>query len=312
MSQQELQRAPSPVPPGEAPAGPRRRSGGSPLRALLGRRGTAWLLVVPVAFLLGFFVVPLIAIFIKAFSEGDSTIGSVLTDPVFLAALRRTLVLAVVVTVVSWLLAVPYALSLMVAPNWLRLVLFSVLLISFWVSLVARTYGWVIILQPRGVLYDVLARVGLAHEPIDLLQTTPAMYPAMIQIMVPYMVLPIYAGIKMIDPYSLIAARAMGASPLRILRSVVMPQLRGSSAAGATIVFIMSLGFFVTPAFLGGPSELTLGTVIQRAFSDLYDFKAASIMGAGLMMAVTVIYLIADRYFDLTAQYGLDRQDREH
>lgn len=266
--------------------------------AAASRGGASWLLLVPVLFVACGVLVPLLTLATRAIQDkGVSGIGDTLTDPLFEQAVTRTLLLALTVAGICLLLGTLYALALVTAKGPVKALLWGALLISFWISLLVRTYGWVLLLQPNGVLDKTLRSLGVIHDSLNALQTTPAMYPGMVHIMLPYMVLPIYTSLAALDPSQLRAARSMGAPPLLTFRKVVLPQLRPGAIAGAILVFVLSLGFFVTPAFLGGPSKLTVGTIIEREFNSVYDFGAASVMSLALVFVVLAIYLVADRLF---------------
>jgi putative spermidine/putrescine transport system permease protein len=122
--------------------------------------------------------------------------------------------------------------------------------------------------------------------------------------MLPLMVLPIYSAVLRLDQRRIWAARSLGARPGLLLRKVVLPELRVASAAGAILVFISSLGFYVTPALLGGPSNLTVGTLIAQEFYELLDFGTASAMGVLLLVAVGVLYACADRLLGVSTRWG--------
>lgn len=270
--------------------------------------GTGWLLAPPMAFLAIFLVVPLVLIFATALTD-KGVAGSVaeVTQPLFVSALLRTFVLAAVVTVICWVVGLAYSLAMTVARGWVRGMLQAILFLTFWISLLVRTYGWIVLFQPRGVLYDLLTWAHLVDGPIEVLQTPWAMYPGMVHIMLPYMVLPIYAALLALDPRQIAAAESMGARPLLVLRQVVLPQIRAGATAGVVLVFILSLGFYVTPAFLGGPNQLTLGTIVQREFGETFDFGAASAMGGALLILVVALFLVANRLFGVTRHWGGSR-----
>jgi putative spermidine/putrescine transport system permease protein len=239
---------------------------------------------------------PLYYVFKTALEEGglDGSLQSI-RGHLFLEALWRTVLLASVVACLSALLGLVYSLALAMATGWFKGVLFAMMFVSFSISVLVRTYGWVLLYQPNGVMYDVLHSLGLVHGPLNILKTTPAMYPAMVHIMLPYMVLPLYASMAALDADQLKAALSLGARPRLLLTKVVFPQIRSGLAAGWLLVFILSLGFYVTPAILGGPSNLTLATVINQQFSQLFDFGSASAMGAAVLGLVLCIYFLADR-----------------
>jgi ABC-type spermidine/putrescine transport system permease subunit I len=270
-----------------------------------GGTGAGWLLALPGAFLAVGLVAPLVSVATTAVADkGWGVFGRVLASDLFLHAALRTLLLAAVVTACCWVLGLAYALGLAVTEGTLRALLLGALLAVFWTSLVVRSYGWILIYEPSGPLSRLLVGLGLRHSPLDLLQTATAMYPAMVHVMLPLMVLPLYGAVRSLDPARVRAARSLGASPTLLLRAVVIPELRAASAAGATLVFISSLGFYVTPALLGGPSNLTTGTLIAQEFSELLDFGTASAMGVLLLGAVAAIYIAGDRLIGVSERWG--------
>lgn len=274
----------------------RRRSLGA-----AGQDGAPWLLVMPMVFVVVCLLLPIVAIFITAISDKGLK-GSVetLTEPVFLAAARRTFVAAAVVTVLAWGLGLIYALGLVVARGPVRWLLWGSLLATFWVSLVIRMFGWILLYLPTGLVNRAASLVG---GTLVLFQTTLGVYPALVHVMLPLMVLPLYAGLTRLDASQVRAAQSLGARPHVVMRRVVLPQLLPGTIAGVTLVFLVSLGFYVTPAFLGSPSDLMLGTIIDRDISELYDFGSASVMAGGLLVVVLAVYLVVDRLFGVSAQW---------
>jgi ABC-type spermidine/putrescine transport system permease subunit I len=274
-------------------------------RRLASGSGAVWLLAVPVAFLAACLVAPLASVATTAVSErGWGVFGDVAGSHLFLDATRRTILLATVVTACCWVLGLAYGLGLAVTRGAVRAALLGALLAVFWTSLVVRTYGWVLVYQPSGPLSRLLVDLGLRDRPLDLLQTSTAMYPAMVHVMLPLMVLPIYSAVRRLDQRRIWAARSLGASPLLLLRRIVLPELRVAGAAGAILVFISSLGFYVTPALLGGPSNLTAGTLIAQEFYELFDFGTASAMGVLLLAAVAALYVASDRLLGVSTRWG--------
>jgi len=215
-----------------------------------------------------------------------------------------TLVLAVLTTAVALGVGGVYALAMAVARPGLARTLWAVLLLTFWISLLVRTYGWLLALQPNGGLDYVAAEAGLAGDGgLGLFQTMPGLVVPMVHILLPYMVLPIYAAVQSIDPNHLRAARSLGASSTLVLRSVVLPALRSGALAGTVIVFILSLGFYVTPAFLGAPGDRVLAIVIGEVFGRQRDLALASAMGVLMLLAVLVLYFVSDRLLRISEQW---------
>lgn len=272
-------------------------------RALSSTSGAGPLLLAPGALLGVCLLIPLVTVAVTAFGLGLHGVADAVTDSLFVSAVRRTLPMAAIVTLLAFLLGSAYALGLTFASKPVRVVLLLALFASFWVSLLVRTYGWVLLIQPNGLLEDVLAGLGLVRRPLQLFQTTPAMYPAMVHAMLPYMIMPIYASLRGLDLRIVRAAQSLGAGPLMVLRRIVLPQMRAGAAAGAVLVFVLSLGFYITPKFLGGPSDLTVATIIDQQFSQLFNFGVASAMGLVLLVTVLAIYVVADRVGGISRQW---------
>ena len=258
------------------------------------------LLLLPLIATLLFLVLPLAALVDRSVSDqGIGAAFDLLGDDLFVDALKRTLVLSLIVTFGCCVIGVPYTLAMVGARRSVGLVLLLILLSTFWISILVRTFGWVLLLQPAGALEQVLHKFGLVSGSLDLFQTTPAMYPAMVHVMLPFFILPVYASCLRLDTDLLRAGQSLGAKPLSVLRHVVLPHLRPAILAGASIVFMLSLGFFVTPLLLGGPDNLTVATLINRQFSELYDLGTAATMALFLLIVVLVLYLVIDRFVPL-------------
>jgi putative spermidine/putrescine transport system permease protein len=248
---------------------------------------------------------PLAAVLVAG--SGDHGPLGMLTRPfhseLFLRAVGRTLWMSALVTACTWFAGTLFALALGLAPKWLGRVLFTVLFLTFWISLLVRTYGWVLTLQPAGALDGLARTLRLSQDGLGLYQTTGGLVPAMVHIMLPYMVLPVYAGLRGIDPTQLRAARSLGGGEPLILRKIVLPALWSGSAAGGVIVFVMCLGFYVTPAFLGGPQDQLVAVVVGTQFGRLQDLGGAASMGVVLLIAALGLYLIADRFLRISDQW---------
>ena len=258
------------------------------------------LLAIPLAAGILFLVLPLVALTARAVSEeGAGFAVDVLGNDTFVDALRRTLTLSVIVTAACAVVGTAYALALVTAPRLLAQTLLVVLLSAFWISLLVRTFGWVLLFQPNGALDQGLRDLGLIDGSLDLLQTTKAMYPAMIHVLLPFFVLPVYAACLRLDPDLLRAGQSLGARPGAVLRHVVLPHLRPAILAASSLVFMLALAFYVTPLLIGGPTQLTIATLIDREFSQQFDLGSAAAMGLVLLLIVLVIYSIVDRFVSL-------------
>lgn len=262
-----------------------------------------WLLAIPLVAGIVFLVLPLVLLADRALADqGLAAFGDVIGDDAFLDAARRTFLLSAVVTVMCVVLGTVYALALVAVPRVLGFALLGVLLSAFWISLLVRTFGWVVLFQPNGALDQFVRDIGLTDRSLDLLQTTKAMYPAMLHVLLPFFVLPVYAACMRLDPDRLRASQSLGARPLWVLWHVVLPHLREAIVAAASLVFMLALAFYVTPLLIGGPSQLTVATLIDRQFNQDFDLGAAATTGLLLLLCVLAIYVVVDRFVSLVPE----------
>ncbi len=263
--------------------------------------GARWLLVPPAVFLVVALGAPIVYLTILGFQSDG--FGTALDDTVFRDSVPRTFLLAAVVTAFAVVLGTIYAIGLAVAPKWVAVLMLVCLFTLFWTSLLVRTYGWLLLYLPQGAMYEVLHGVGLRDEPLDIFQKPLAAYPAMVHVMLPYVVLPVYASLRQVEPDQIRAARVLGARPLRILGRVLLPQMRAGIIAAAVLVFIISLGFFVTPSLLSGPTNPTVASVIAGQFNLPDSASIAAAMSMLLLGVIFVFYFVADRLFKISEQW---------
>ncbi len=267
--------------------------------------GARWLLVPPGVLLLLGLLGPIVVTVGVAIRDNGvvGTVTNPLADQLVVRALWTTLWMALVVTVATWAIALVFTLAIAMSPRWLSATLFGILFATLWISLLVRTYGWLLVLQPNGALDQIGKATGLTTEGFGLFQTMPGLIPPMVHIMLPYMVLPLYGSLRQVDPAQLRAARSLGGSETRVLWRLVLPSLRAGSWAGILLVFIMSLGFYVTPAFLGGPGSQVIATIIGIQFSRLDNLGLTAAIGTLLLIVVIALYLLADRLFKISQQW---------
>lgn len=208
-----------------------------------------------------------------------------LLDPLYLGILGRSFMLAAVVTVISLLVAYPLALFISRSGRrkmlWLNLVM-----LPFFTSLLVRTYAWVFLLRDTGLFNTVLLSVGLIQEPLPLLYNDGTVVLGLVYSYLPFMVLPIFANLERIDPNLLEAAADLGESPLWALWRVLAPLSRPGIVAGSVLVFIPSLGSYLTPDLLGGGKSVWVGNVIQNQFTNARDWPFGAALGVCLMLLV--------------------------
>jgi putative spermidine/putrescine transport system permease protein len=267
--------------------------------------GSRWLFLPPAALLLLGLGGPLAALVASAVHQHG--VGGIVSVPfgshLFVSAALRTLWLSVLVSAITLVLGTVYALAMVLAPRWLAGALAGLLMFSFWISLLVRTYGWVVTLEPGGALEWLAGKLG-SSQPPNIYQTLPGLLPPMVHILLPYLVVPVYASLRDIDPRTVRAARSLGAGEWLTLRQVVLPALRSGATAGTVLVFILCLGFYVTPAFLGGPESQLVATQLGTQFGQLKDLGGAAAMGLVLLVVVLAVYWLADRFLGLNDHWG--------
>lgn len=255
----------------------------------------AWLLIAPAVILVVvFFGYPLVSLIGRSFLEPAPGLGqyaAVLTDATSMKILGRTFLVAAQVTAVTLLLGYPYAyLMTLVRPRTRTFLMFLVLL-PFWSSLMARTFAWIALFHPEGVLVAALRAVGLGD--VKLLGSQLGVTIAMVQVLLPFMVLPLYSTMSGIDRRLLDAARSLGASKLRAFVRVYLPLSLPGIVAGSVLLFIMSLGFWVTPRLIGSPQESLIGQLIEMKVGKLLDFAGAGAISTVLLVMTLLLLLVS-------------------
>jgi putative spermidine/putrescine transport system permease protein len=256
------------------------------LHGLFGR----WVLVLPaIAFLGIFFLYPVASMVARSFTEvpaGEGWLDNYrwfFSSDVNITILQRTFVTAGLVTLVCLVTGYPYAYLLtLLRPRW-RFVAIALVLVPFWTSLMVRNFAWVAILQPnRGILNSALDFVGLG--PVNLLGSVWAVIIGMSQILLPFMILPLYASLHGIDRRLLLAAQGLGARPSIAFARVYLPLSLPGVAAGCLLVFVLSLGFFITPAMLGSPQQALISQLIVTQVSQFLDWGRGGAMSVVLLV----------------------------
>lgn len=257
---------------------------------LVARHG--WLLVLApgTLFLLVFFGYPLVTIAQRSLTDpGPSNYVEAITDPVYQHVLMTTLKTAGITTIACLLLGYPYALVMTRSSRRVLAVLTALVLLPFWSSLLVRTFSWTVLLQDTGLVNQALQALGLIDEPLSMIRTSLGVEIGMVHILLPYMVLPLYATMSRIDPSYAAAAMSLGAPPRTAFRRVMLPLTMPGVYAGSVLVFVLSLGFYITPALLGDPTNSMLGEVIVNQVSR-FGFGLGGAFGM-VLLVVTLLTL---------------------
>jgi len=259
----------------------------------------AVLLVTPaLLFLIVWFVAPLARLFSLAFTGDPATpapFSELIASDVYRHVFLRTLWIAALVTLITLLLSYPVAVLLSrLRGLWFFLALYGVLF-PLWISVLVRTFSWMLLLERNGPVNRMLGVLGITDHPLPLLFNDAGVLIGMVHVMVPYAVLPLYAAIIRIDRRLLLASDGLGASPLFTFRQVYLPLSMPGIAAAAAFVFLLSLGFFVTPALLGGSNAMTAPMLIAGFVSDRLAWSLAAAASLILLVAVLGLLWFASR-----------------
>ena len=209
--------------------------------------------------------------------------------------LWRTVFISVNVTILCLLLGYPIAYLLAVLPTRQSNVLILLLLLPFWTSLLVRTTAWLVLLQNEGLVNDIAITFGFWDDPVQLVRNRLGVYIAMVHILLPFMVLPMFSVMKGIDPYHMRAAASLGANPLRAFLKVYLPQTIPGVGAGVLLVFILSLGYYITPALVGGPKDQMLSYFIAFHANNTVNWGLAAALSLVLMCCVVIFFAMYQR-----------------
>lgn len=180
-------------------------------------------------------------------------------------------------------------------------------LVPFWTSLLVRTYAWLVLLQRQGLLNNFAIELGLWEEPVKLVHNMTGTLIGMVHIMLPFLVLPLYSSMKAISPDLLRASANLGANPIRAFWTVFFPLSLPGLFAGALIVFVLSLGFYVTPAILGGGRVIMVSMQIASNIELFFNWGAASALGVVLLALTLGMLFVASRFLKLDTILGGER-----
>jgi putative spermidine/putrescine transport system permease protein len=204
-----------------------------------------------------------------------------------------------VVTLACLLLGYPVALFIARQPPQRAALFLFLVLLPFWTSLLVRTVAWVVLLQREGILNNLLLSLGVVHEPLRMIFNRFAVYVAMVHVLLPFMVLPLFAVMKGISPTYERAAASLGASPFTTFRRVFLPQTLPGIGAGCLMVFIQALGYYITPALVGGADDQMISYFIAFYASRTVNWGMAAALSIMLLAATVALYAVYNRMIGL-------------
>lgn len=246
-----------------------------------------WLIVPSILFLAFFFVFPLLKLVAISLPGGSvEYYDQIFSTPIFLRVIGETFRVSLIVTVVTVAVAYPYAYAMAHGGRSVLLILTVALLIPFWVSLLLRSFSWIVLLQNTGLINDFLIATGLIDRPIRLIRTPLGVIIGMVHILLPYAVLPLYTVMKKIDLRLMEASSICGASWFKGFVRIYFPLSLPGVMASAILAFTLALGFYITPALLGSPRDM----MIAGQFNEQLNFGLGAALAVVLMVLTAVAF----------------------
>jgi putative spermidine/putrescine transport system permease protein len=227
-------------------------------------------------------------------AAGD-IVGAPAEESIYRAVFLRTFLISLSVTVLCLVIGFPVAYLLATQPPRIANLLMILVLLPFWTSLLVRTTAWVVLLQTNGVVNEILTGLGLVGAPLQLVYNRVGVLVAMTHVLLPYMILPLYSVMRSIPPAHLRAAYSLGARPVGAFLRVYLPQTLPGIGAGALLVFILALGYYITPALVGGPADQMMSWFIAFYTTSTVNWGMASALGLLLLAATLALYAVYAR-----------------
>jgi putative spermidine/putrescine transport system permease protein len=266
------------------------------------------LLVAPAALLLvACFAGPVVWLLARSVLEpepGLQNYARLFEAPVYLRVLSNTVTISATVVIFCLLIGYPVAYTMAQAGPRLRRLLVFVVLIPFWTSILVRSFAWMVLLQKNGLVNAVLVGIGLLPEPARLVYNRIGVIIGMVQILLPFMIFPLYTAMSRIDPIYAQAASTLGASPMRNFLRVYLPLSAPGVYVGCVLVFVIALGYYITPALLGGLGDVMIAQLIQRQIGDFGNWGVAGALSFVLLAGTLAMLALIHRTYRLRGEWA--------
>ncbi len=237
-------------------------------------------------------------------ADGGAHFWAVLHSPLLRRATMNTLVISLLTTVIALLLGYVLAAALWRARPPMRTVLFAFILLPFCTAVLIKNFAWAAaLLQDNGLVNTALLWLGLTSRPVTLLHNRVAVIIGMVHYLLPYAVFPIHTAMRAIDPQIERAARSLGAPTGRVIWWVILPLTLPGVYSAALLVFVVSIGFFITPVILGAPSDMMIANLVDQYIHELVDFGGAAAL-AVLILAAIVPLVVLQQSLPKAGQHG--------
>lgn len=267
------------------------------IKSLIGKHGLKVLLVLSVAFLLVFMILPILDMFTKSVVDDNGFTWKYFKEffskSLYAKILLNTIRLSLIIGLITIVLGYPVAYLMNRVGPVLRCIIMGCVQIPFWTSLLVRTYSWIAILQNQGVVNVTLQKLGIIKQPIQLLYNDAGVIIVMTYIMLPYMIFSITAVMGQIDKNIIIASRSLGAGKTMTFFRVFLPLSLPGIMSGFFIVFLNTMGYYIVPALVGGQKSQMFSQTIQNELSGVLNWNFASAISIILVMVTMMIVLVS-------------------
>ena len=258
----------------------------------------SWLAVTPMMiFLLGIFVWPVFSFLTLSFGDNLSALSfvhyqKIITTPIYRQIIFNTFNIALLVTIFSVIFSYPIVYLLANVSKRMRKFLFILVLLPFWTSALVRTTAWIVILQRKGILNEMLLFTGIFNEPISFIYNFSGVLIGMTHVLMPFVIFPLYAAYKNID-YSLIeAAESLGSKSYQTVKRLIIPLTMPGVIAGSIIVFMSAIGYYITPALMGGPKQTMIAMLIENNINRTLNWELAAALSSVLLFSTLILFII--------------------
>ena len=267
-----------------------------------------WMLVAPaLVAMLVFYVWPLMQVLWISVTEpawGLQNYQGLLTRPILHRIWWTTFEICVLTTAITVALGYAVAYAMVMVGERQRIWMMFCVLLTLWLSVLVRAFAWVMLLRTQGLINEALLAIGLIDEPLRLVRNQFGVVVGMVHFMLPLAILPIYTNMSGIEMRLVSAARGLGASPWEAFRHVFLPLSKPGIIAATILVFVFSLGFFITPAILGGGKVVMISEYIRVSFEETLRWGQATMLSATLLFAVLLTLALVARFVDLKKVFG--------
>jgi putative spermidine/putrescine transport system permease protein len=272
------------------------------------RHSIYWLIVLPaVLMLVVLYIVPLGQVLLTSVTDpkpGLQNYALLFSSAAVQRTMLTTVRIAAITTVFALLLGYVVAYAMRGAATRTQRLMLVCVLLPFWISILVRSFAWIALLGPQGPLNSALMAWGLIDEPLELVRNETGVLIGMVHVMVPYAVLTLYANMRGIDVGLVSAARSLGASRWQAFRMVFLPLTRPGLIGAGLLVFILSLGFYITPALLGGGKVLMVAQYVAIQINETLRWGLGAMLAATLMIAVLGVLWALSRVVDVKRLFG--------